>query len=111
MGGVITVMKDVIDLTLSTNFISQRIVEWKVSTDASCSDHRYIEFAMEAVEPETKYYRNPKCTDWTKYEMFLADKITQLNLVINSPRQLDRQVENLVILSESVILNPIKSVL
>ena len=88
-----TPVHDVIDLTLASNFISQRIIDWKVSLDASCSDHRYLEFALESVKAETRNFRNPKLTDWEKYENLLADRIGRLDLNINTIRQLDRQVD------------------
>lgn len=89
----IEVWSDVIDLTLVTNFINQRITDWWVSTDTSCSDHRYIEFSIKADSPKLHKYRNPKHTDWEKYSNLVRKRIGKVNLAITSTRQLDKRVE------------------
>ena len=38
--------EDVIDLTLTTSHIFQRVTGWKVSEEPSLSDHRYIDFTL-----------------------------------------------------------------
>ena len=84
-----------IDLTLATSFISQRITDWKVSTEASCSDHRYIEFSIIADKPTARKYRNPKRTDWDKYCKLVRHRVAKINTEINTIRQLDKRVEKL----------------
>ena len=95
VNGMAEVWSDAIDLTLATNFISHRITDWKVITEASCSDHRYIEFCITADSQKPQKYRNPKLTDWNKYIELVKANIGRVNPEINSTRQLDKRVEKL----------------
>lgn len=58
----------VIDLTLSTQFISHKIKNWKVKSEFTGSDHRYINYNLIVDEEITLKKRCPRKTDWGKYE-------------------------------------------
>lgn len=59
--------RTIIDLTLATEAASRSISDWHVSSEASCSDHRWIRFDVQvnAVPPIPK--RNPRKTDRAGY--------------------------------------------
>ena len=87
--------EDVIDLTLTTAHIYQRVLNWRVSDEPSLSDHRYIDFTLHASPPKPITYRNPRCTDWNKFRECLRSKLGKLNLNIRQPEALDKYVDNL----------------
>ncbi|CAK1598330.1 unnamed protein product [Parnassius mnemosyne] len=59
--------RTIIDLTLATEGAAKLITGWHVSREASCSDHRWICFALQVDIPSTPPWRNPRKTDKTKY--------------------------------------------
>ena len=41
-----TTRNEIIDLTIATQALSERVVDWEVSKDESCSDHNIITFRV-----------------------------------------------------------------
>ncbi|XP_014249818.1 uncharacterized protein LOC106666849 [Cimex lectularius] len=62
---------EVIDITLFTRCVSNRIVNWAVSEEISNSDHRHIYMEITQVDKTCKVGRNPRNTDWGKYSGLL----------------------------------------
>lgn len=85
--------QDVIDLTLCSGTITAKIKEWLVSTVPPCSDHSLIDIHLDCANDnhDTKF-RNPKKTNWKRFETILASKLTSLDLGIKTTNQLDFQV-------------------
>lgn len=68
--------QSVIDLSLSTHSLSRHIKEWKVSMEASMSDHRHILFKLDCPEQETTLeFRNPRNTDWNLFREELGSRL------------------------------------
>jgi ribonuclease HI len=66
---------EVIDISLSSASIWQEIVDWRVSTEVSLSDHRIIRFRLLADPRVPKEYRNPLSTDWAHYKRVLVSRL------------------------------------
>ncbi|KAI5643674.1 hypothetical protein NE865_04265 [Phthorimaea operculella] len=67
--------KTIIDLTLATNKARDHIKDWHVSTEASCSDHRWIRFKIQVNIPPIPPSRNPRKTDTAKYKKLLDQRL------------------------------------
>jgi len=61
------IRQEVLDLTLVTTALQDRIRNWRVDRNASFSDHRYILYDVKLGLPDPIYYRNRRKTDWTTY--------------------------------------------
>ena len=85
--------QDCIDLTFATPNLYQKIVNWKVSEDISLSDHRFIGFSVSMAVPEKVSYRNPRNTDWVKFNELLEVKMADIDLNIRNQHQLNSSVE------------------
>lgn len=65
---ITSVRQEVLDITLTNEHAANLIRSWKVSQDHSMSDHRYLEFDMDAPRPTVKQFRNKRNTDWAIYK-------------------------------------------
>ena len=90
--GRLTKIEENIDLTLASNFIMQKILNWKVADDYAFSDHCYIDFGVKASKPKPKTYRNPKLTNWENYRKLVGERLKDINLLIRNEEQLDQSV-------------------
>lgn len=70
--------REVLDLTLATGFITNKISNWHVSPELSGSDHRYIEFDLNSRSNTTVTFRNHKKTDWNLFREELDSKLVGL---------------------------------
>nr|CAI5842880.1 unnamed protein product [Callosobruchus analis] len=70
-----------LDLTISTRFISTDIVNWTVSSEPLCSDHRHIWFDIRSNMPSLLQYRDPKNTDWEGFAKSL--QLRMGNMLMN----------------------------
>ena len=61
------VRQEIIDLTLTNRLAANLIQNWKVVDEDSLSDHRYIGFQLGADLSIIPEGRNPRKTDWTRY--------------------------------------------
>ncbi|GBP01329.1 hypothetical protein EVAR_66464_1 [Eumeta japonica] len=86
---------EVLDLTLASNFISNSISEWKVLSEITLSDHRYIGFDLRGEPEEVTEIRDVKRTNWSLYNFHLEQGISCLNWGINNSMELDREVNKL----------------
>lgn len=71
--------QSVIDLTLATKRISEKIFDWSVIQEDSFSDHKKITFSLEAEEIQETPYRRKKSTNWKKYKDDLKPKLPLIN--------------------------------
>ncbi|XP_017464834.1 PREDICTED: uncharacterized protein LOC108358170 [Rhagoletis zephyria] len=69
------VREEALDITISNRLASPQIVQWKVSSEPSMSDHRIVRFALGAACQTGYSKRNPRKTNWAKYE-----EVLRLNL-------------------------------
>ncbi|XP_055855996.1 uncharacterized protein LOC129919170 [Episyrphus balteatus] len=59
--------QEVLDITLVSDSIHQRILNWKVSEEHSFPDQRYIQFSLNDVTTKQLAFRNYRKTNWKKY--------------------------------------------
>ena len=62
---------EVLDLTLCSPAISEKIANWHVSDETSLSDHKHILFEWIGGKPSSVTYRDSKKTDWDQYAQYL----------------------------------------
>ncbi|XP_030765495.1 uncharacterized protein LOC115889582 [Sitophilus oryzae] len=56
----------------SSNYLSNWMSKWRVSSEPSCSDHRQFQFEIIVGERTLLQYKYPKCTDWEGYNRSLV---------------------------------------
>jgi ribonuclease HI len=86
--------KEVIDITLVSLQLVNRISNWRVSDKMSLSDHQYLEFNLSSLKIEETEFRNPKKTDWVKFRLNLLHNLQPL-CEINSCLQLETKADEL----------------
>jgi len=57
----------VIDLTLHSESLEGKVLNWRVSSETSLSDHRHILFGIGDFSPDKILFRNPRRADWDLY--------------------------------------------
>ena len=62
-----SIRQEVIDITLVSDSLSYRVLNWHVADTNSFSDHCYIEFSLLAKAPKMKPRRCVRLTDWELY--------------------------------------------
>lgn len=80
--------QEALDLTLSSVHIAHLIKNWEVTNKVLTSDHRCITFHIRTDHAEYAKFRNPKCTDWQKFNYQLSKALIECT-VINSKFDLD----------------------
>lgn len=65
--------ESVIDVTVMNAHAMNNLnlTEWRVCTEESFSDHRYIKFNLGRYEPQTEQYRNIRKADWELFQVLL----------------------------------------
>lgn len=86
---------EVLDLTICSQFISSKIVNWRVSTEPSCSDHRHIRFELVAGTRPVVRYRDPQSTDWRGYLLSLQDHLKDSISTIKNRAEIEAASEKL----------------
>jgi ribonuclease HI len=87
--------KDVIDLTLSTVNIGRRIINWKVNTGESFSDHKYIQMEIKTDKLEPEKFRGKKNTNWVGYRETITRLLSRPMRDIVDSRTLDKEASRL----------------
>ncbi|XP_055910763.1 uncharacterized protein LOC129945128 [Eupeodes corollae] len=64
---------EVLDLTLVSLNLSNKILNWRVSKENSFSDQRYIQFTLIKESPKPIQFGNYTKTDWPKYRATMND--------------------------------------
>lgn len=92
--------KEVLDVTLASESISNQIDSWKVSLEPSFSDHRCITFTLRGCAPRLVRFRNPRRTNWEQYRNFLRQHMEdRLESVLpKSSRELNEAVDSITLL-------------
>lgn len=72
--------QEVLDITLATQSISNRINNWHVSSQETLSDHREINFTINCELKTGKLYRNPRNIDWSIFNRMLMSKTNKLSV-------------------------------
>ena len=68
--------KEVLDITLASNGLVDKINSWRVSLIHDFSDHRIIRFNLSGSTPKISRFRNPRRTNWEQYRDFLSQHVT-----------------------------------
>ena len=71
--------QEVIDISVASLSLSDRINKWHVSEEQSLSDHNHIEFELGSDPPATPSYRNSRKTNWAEYISSLEPKLRDIN--------------------------------
>lgn len=97
----LTLIESHIDLTIATPFISEKIIEWKVNTETTNSDHNYITFNLQNLQYELRKFRSPKNTDFQKYVENLEKEMENYKAPqIKNRKELDEAVQ---LLTDTII--------
>lgn len=88
---------EVIDLTLASMNISEFVKNWRVSNEVTLSDHREITLSLHVISQGTSLVRNPKNTEWIKFNGLVKQKVENATWDAN-PRtceDIDKSVDQL----------------
>ncbi|XP_062704013.1 uncharacterized protein LOC134286420 [Aedes albopictus] len=94
------IRQEVLDLTLCSPKISEKIKNWHVSDEASLSDHMQILFEYEAGQQLTQTIRDPRKTNWELYNSELRAGVNTLQTSSKSCTELEessKQISNLIL--------------
>ena len=73
---ITTNRREVLDITLVSESISNTIRDWKVLEECSHSDHRYITFNIDrSTVTNTEPFINRKRTNWEEFRSALAERL------------------------------------
>lgn len=81
--------REVIDLTLSSRIISNKIRNWRVLDEPSGSDHRYIQFTLTSICSKTVDFRNRKKTNWEVFNRILSNNFSEVDFNIHNASDLN----------------------
>ncbi|KAH8368567.1 hypothetical protein KR200_006474, partial [Drosophila serrata] len=88
--------EEVLDLTLLIEQNKYRVENWRVSTEHSFSDHRYIFFDITVPAKKQVPRRNPRKTDWKVFSEIVRSKVNGRRIkTISTAKALDKEVEDL----------------
>ncbi|XP_033232023.1 uncharacterized protein LOC117183000 [Belonocnema kinseyi] len=68
---------EVLNLTLFSEWLRSRGVDWRFSKEESLSDHKYILFQLNLAKPVVSKIRNPRNTLWDSYEEELRGRLVE----------------------------------
>ena len=89
------IRKEVLDLTLCSASIVEKIKNWHVSDEPSLSDHRHIVFDIEAKKLTKEKFRNPRNTNWESFKDHLVESRTSCHNNLRTPQELDTAASDL----------------
>lgn len=90
------IRQEVLDLTICSDLLSERIVNWHVSDEESLSDHKHIRFDYKAGSQLSENYRNPKKTNWDLYRFHLMNESSYNCEPIKSVSQLESASDEII---------------
>lgn len=90
------IRQEVLDLTLCSEAITEKIVKWHVSQEESLSDHKHIVFEYTAGKMLEENFRNPRKTNWELYRFYLKNGNAITEDDIKTPLQLEKASEALI---------------
>lgn len=72
------VRQELLDISLATPGISDKIHSWRVTDEETFSEHKLIKFCLKDYAPQRKPYRNPRKTDWGMYRELLRVSLAEV---------------------------------
>lgn len=86
---------EVLDITLASREITNRVKIWHVSDEETLSDHKEINFSVTCDAKQSNLFRNPRNTDWLMFNKTLLSKLGNCSKLrdINSTGKLDEAVD------------------
>lgn len=92
---VTRVRREVLDLTISSVLLSNKITNWRVSSEPSCSDHRHIQFSIDLGYNPVTQYRDPRRLDGDGYKLSLANHLQHGIITVTNCDQVEIAAEQL----------------
>lgn len=88
--------REVLDLTLTTQLGDIRIDNWKVSTEISFSDHKYLEFELDIVLTyPIESFRNPRNINWDLFNQHMITSQGTITEYLGNTNDIERLTSNL----------------
>lgn len=69
------IRQEVLDITLCSSFICDKITDWHVSQETSMSDHQHIRYNIHSDISISMTFRRPRLTDWNSYTENLKESL------------------------------------
>lgn len=85
----------IIDVTIASKNIENKISNWQVLGEESLSDHRYITFEISTKTETHAPKHNPRHTDWNKFRTIIRNTIPVTNTYPTSTNQIEIEVTEL----------------
>ena len=85
--------EEVLDVTIASRDTEPLIYNWHVSKEISMSDHKRIIFSMRLKNKVTEEFRNPRSTNWSRYNSSLQTKLSNLHDEISTVEALELRSE------------------
>ena len=85
----------IVDVTLVSSCFSEYILNWKVSKEASLSDHATIIFSINLNIEKERPFKNPKKANWEKFSLDVNTALAKKLDDILTPADLDNAVNHL----------------
>ena len=85
----------VIDITLRSQALMGKIVEWRVSDEPSLLEDRHITFSLVVAARKTKRgpERNPRRTDWSSYVNELGERMVKFPRKYGDEKEVEYAVD------------------
>ncbi len=85
-----------LDLTIVSDDVTDKVINWRVDDVESLSDHKYIRNEVKLGKPEPVLYRNRRKTDRTKYREYVSIELMGLTpSEISCIEQIDDRVDSI----------------
>lgn len=68
---------EVLDVTFASRELLTRVLNWHVSNEESLSDHKEINFDICSRGTDNPLFRNPRNTDWDKFNSILRRNLAE----------------------------------
>ena len=91
-----SIREEVLDLTLCSASIADKIHNWHVSDEISLSDHSHILFEYTVNDLENQSFRDPRKTDWELYRLSLEDQSNFIPSAMNNRDDVEEASKNMI---------------
>ena len=107
-----SVRDQVIDITLCSHDVVNDLLNWNVTNEVTCSDHRLISFDTLSDKSLTMRFRNPKNINWSVFNDRLEDRLGEWHSNVDSIEEIEAEVKylNVSIISSYEMSCPLKTV-
>ena len=85
----------IIDVTVASRFIANKISEWKVLPEFTGSDHNYITYKIEYNSTMILKIRNPRNTDWNNFTKVFEEMFNKMDKRLTSKNSFDRIADDI----------------